>query len=39
MENAAYFLHLLRKIESKTNPSYEPSNRMACSPCPREEWA
>lgn len=39
MENAAYFLHLLRKIESKTNPSHEPSNRMACSPCPQEEWA
>ena len=38
MENATYFLRLLRKIESKANSSYESSSRMACSPCPQEEW-
>jgi hypothetical protein len=38
MENAAYFLQLLRKIESKTNPPYE-SSRVAYPSCPQEEWA
>jgi hypothetical protein len=38
MENATYFLRLLRKIESKTNPSYE-SSRVAYPSCPQEEWA
>jgi hypothetical protein len=39
MENATYFLRLLRKIESKANTSYEPSTRIACSPVRQEEWA
>ena len=39
MENATYFLRLLRKIESKANASYESPNRIACPPCRQEEWA
>jgi hypothetical protein len=38
MENATYFLRLLRKIESKTNSSYE-SSPAAYPSCPQEEWA
>jgi|SRR5579863_838605 len=38
MENATYFLQLLRKIESKTNASYESANRIACPPHRPEEW-
>jgi hypothetical protein len=38
MENATYFLQLLRKIESKANASYESANRIACPPRRSEEW-
>jgi hypothetical protein len=38
MDNARYFLQLLRKIESKANTSYESPNRIACVPRGSEEW-
>jgi hypothetical protein len=38
MENAAYFLQLLRKIESKANASCESPHRMANPPCHQQEW-
>ncbi len=38
MDNATYFLQLLRKIESKANTSYESPNRIACPPRRSEEW-
>ena len=39
MENATYFLRLLRKIESKAITRYESSHRIAAASCRREEWA
>jgi hypothetical protein len=39
MENATYFLRLLRKIESKAITRYESSHRIAAPQCRQEEWA
>ena len=38
MQNATYFLQLLRRIESKANTSYESSDLVACPPHRLEEW-
>ncbi|MGA8490509.1 MAG: hypothetical protein WB711_08825 [Terriglobales bacterium] len=38
MENAVYFLRLLRRIESKANLSYDSSNRFPWPPRRQEEW-
>jgi hypothetical protein len=38
MENAAYFLQLLRKIESKANTSYDSPHPVASPPRHQEDW-